>query len=466
MFHSHQVVKSVMEHVPGTGRWYLIDRGRITVFLVLLLLFPICLAGGVNETASFSSAELFAPVQQHVHGSTIVELPDGDLLVAWFQGTGERTADDVAILGARLEKGQDRWSEPFLLADSPGFPDINPVLFMDMRGRLWLVWYTVLAHQWDTSLLKYRISEDFEDGVPVWDWQDVLLVKPGDPPGYGIQEDDRFAASVSRQLDDYERYLEQLPGASERRQEWNDWKAAVLGNVRGQNFVRRGSRIDEDGVKTEHSVGYPYYRRMGWQTRNKPFVLDGRTLILPLYSDGLDFSLMALTDDLGANWYFSSPLVGLANIQASIVQKRNGNLVAYMRDNGPPPKRLQVSESDDGGLTWSNVRDSTLPNPGAGADFVTLKNGHWVAVYNDSERGRQSLAVSLSLDEGESWSHTQHIERDPRDSDVALRSHYPAVIQGADGFLYVSYSYHGNDSKGEPSKTIKWARFNEAWISQ
>ena len=44
---------------------------------------------------------IFSFQEQHCHGSTLVELPNKDLLAAWFQGSGERTADDVVIKGAR-----------------------------------------------------------------------------------------------------------------------------------------------------------------------------------------------------------------------------------------------------------------------------------------------------------------------------------------------------------------------------
>jgi hypothetical protein len=30
----------------------------------------------------------------------------------------------------------------------------------------------------------------------------------------------------------------------------------------------------------------------------------------------------------------------------------------------------------------------------------------------------------------------------------------------------VVYSYHHNDRKGAPNKTIKYARFDEAWVRQ
>ena len=91
-------------------------------------------------------------------------------------------------------------------------------------------------------------------------------------------------------------------------------------------------------------------------------------------------------------------------------QQADGTLVAYMRDNGPAPKRLHISTSKDKGMTWSPVKDSDLPNPGSGADIVTLRNGHWVLAYNDTEKGRESLAVSLSTDEGKTWPHTRHLE--------------------------------------------------------
>src|SRR6476620_12343083 len=48
------------------------------------------------------SGELIFPLESwHNHSSSIVEPPNGDLLVCWFHGSGERTADDVLIRAAR-----------------------------------------------------------------------------------------------------------------------------------------------------------------------------------------------------------------------------------------------------------------------------------------------------------------------------------------------------------------------------
>jgi predicted neuraminidase len=397
-----------------------------------------------------------------------VELPGGDLLAAWFQGSGERWADDVRIMGARLVRGGDSWSRPFVMADVPGFPDINPVLFLDPRGKLWLVWYTVIANQWSTSLPTYRISSDYaqREGPPEWEWQQVLFVKPGDSAERGIGPGDRFVKSVERQVEAYGDHVKTVHGENDELQRlWEGWKADLMAKARGENMVRKGYYMNEAGERVEGELGYPYFRRVGWQTKNKAVFLEDGRMILPLYSDGFSFSLMAITDDGGAHWQFSEPLVAPGNIQASIARKQDGTLVAYMRDNGPPPKRLMVSESTDRGATWSLVRDSQLPNEGSGADVVTLRNGHWVLAYNDTEEGRHSLALSVSTDEGSTWPHTRHLELDHRGA-MATRSSYPSIIEGHDGIIHVIYSYHRRDTNGGPGNTIKYARVSEAWIRE
>ena len=433
---------------------------------ILFALFVVAPSGvWANASTGVQQTEIFPPVQEHVHGSTIVELPNGDLLAAWFQGSGERWADDVRIMGARLKNGEDRWSKPFLMADTPGFPDINPILFMDAQKRLWLMWYTVIANQWETSLLKYRISEDYarQAEAPKWAWQDVLHVKPGDSAERGIQPNDRFVKSIERQIEEYATYIKEGLYASQPARGvmaaglWKAWGARMLARARGEDMIRKGQLQGPSGPSKEADLGYPYFQRMGWQTKNKAILVDGQRLIVPLYSDGFSFSLMAFTDDGGQTWRFSEPLVGAGNIQPSIATKADGTLVAYMRDNGSAPKRLHISASKDKGLTWSPVRDSELPNPGSGADIVTLRNGHWVLAYNDTERGRESLAVSLSTDEGRTWSHTRHLASGSPDKSSPSAA-YPSIIQGADDSLHVVYSFHGT------SKTIKHAHFTEAWL--
>ena len=89
--------------------------------------------------------ELIFPLNpKHNHAPGVVECPDGDLLVSWYRGSGERSADDVAVLGSRMAKGASTWSEPFVMADNPGFPDCNTCMMIDKNKKLWLFWPIIL----------------------------------------------------------------------------------------------------------------------------------------------------------------------------------------------------------------------------------------------------------------------------------------------------------------------------------
>lgn len=418
---------------------------------------------------SLEETIIFPLQQEHVHGPTIVELPNGDLLSAWFQGSGERWADDVRIMGSRQRQADTTWSEPFILADTPGFPDINPILFMDTKDHLWLMWYPVLANQWDTSIPMYRISDDFNNpGPPVWAWQDVIFVKPGDKTERGIQPEDRFVSAVSEQLDAYEAYLNeellaQIPDDRQAglRMLWKGYRHRIDSLAGGKNMVRSG-RLKVGESEENAQLGYPLSRRIGWQTKNKPVIISDR-IIVPLYSDGFDCSLFAITDDLGKTWQYSNPVLGGIGIQPTIAISRDGSLSAYLRDNGPPPKRMQLTNSTDGGYAWSIARDTNIPNPGAGFDMTTLETGEWVMVYNDTEDGRFDLTVAISDDEGKSWKWKKQLEHDNR-GEKATSSHYPAIIQGVDGIIHVVYSFHHKDREEGPHKTIKYASFPISWV--
>ncbi|HXG24420.1 MAG TPA: sialidase family protein, partial [Chthonomonadales bacterium] len=292
------------------------------------------------EKPFFEGELIFPPHHQHNHGSCIVELPNGDLIVNWYRGSGERNADDVANLGARLRKGAKTWSEPFIMADTPGFPDTNGCMVIDSNRQLWFIWSTILNNRWESALTKYKISSDYErEGPPRWHTEKVLHLKPGP----------EFLEAVKRDLNhQWEPYLQAANTADKEKL---------------QNYLAEKHKMAEDKLSV----------RLGWMVRAHPFLVDKTRLIVPLYSDGFDFSMMAITDDGGATWQTSVPLVGPGNVQPSIARRKDGTLVAFFRDNGPPPQRVMISESHDRGITWSLARDTDLPDPGAGLEVIVLK---------------------------------------------------------------------------------------------
>lgn len=389
-----------------------------------LSVLSLVLASGAEHRFS---AELIFPLEHwHNHSSSVVELPNGDLLVCWYNGSGERTADDVKIEAARLKRGARAWGPRFTLADVENFPDANPAMLVDSKKRLWLLWPVIVANEWHTALLEFRIASRYPDHrrPPRWDLAEPLLFIPRD-----------FAAKVKAAL---EPALKQATDARQKA-----WIETVL-----------------------KRAGDKYFSRMGWMPRVHPLELPSGRILVPLYSDGYDFSLIAITDDGGRTWTTSEPLVSYGGVQPALVRKRDGTLVAYMRDNGPPPKRIMTSTSRDDGVTWSAVVDTDIPNPGSSVDVAGLRDGTWLMVYNDTERGRHSLVAALSDDEGRTWKWKRHIELDTREKGAGS-FHYPSVIQTRDGLLHVTYSYFLNHlPAGAPRKSIKHAAFSVDWVKQ
>src|SRR6188472_4769061 len=94
--------------------------------LLLMAAVALLAAAAPRQERPFLTSELIFPLEHwHNHASMVVELPGGDLLACWFHGSGERTADDVLIRGARLRKGERAWSQRYTMSDTPGYPDTN-----------------------------------------------------------------------------------------------------------------------------------------------------------------------------------------------------------------------------------------------------------------------------------------------------------------------------------------------------
>ena len=392
-------------------------------FLTLGLVILVHAASAVaKEVLAPVKSDLFPPEPWHNHGSCILQLPDGQFLAVWFHGSGERKADDVRIEGARRIRG--RWTPRMTMADTPGYPDTNPSLFLDGRQRLWLVYPTILANLWESALLKVHVSSSYSgQGVPRWDRQDVLHVTPG-------PEFDQEVAKTLPQL---------TASASAHQAIWPESTRREVQEYLDAFQLHATNRL---------------YRRLGWMTRAHPQVLDSGRILMPLYHDGFSASLVARSDDHGITWIASNPLIGGGNIQPSIVRGRSGQLVAYMRDNGPPPKRLLQARSNDQGASWGPVTDSPIPNPGSGAEVIRLHDGSWLFVGNDTEDGRHRLSLWLSLDDGASWPFRRVLEDQAGES-----FSYPSILQAREGRLHVTYSV-----ATRAGETIRHAEVPVAWL--
>ena len=219
------------------------------------------------------------------------------------------------------------------MADTPGYPDTNATMFLDPKKRLWLMWPTILANEWHTALMKYRIASGYaREGPPRWEMSEVLHVTPGD----------EFARAVAAEAD---RLL-----------------ATEAGTIRRRPPT---SRSEEGRRRQAHATAWLDDPRA--PVRAGRHAADRAALLrrVRLLADGDLATTGAGPGRPACRWS------GAGNIQPSLARRKDGTLVTYMRDNGPAPKRLMVSrsaiEGKRGARSKTAPAESRLRGRGAGA---------------------------------------------------------------------------------------------------
>jgi len=187
---------------------------------------------------------------------------------------------------------------------------------------------------------------------------------------------------------------------------------------------------------------------LGWMTRNSPVVLPDGVVLLPVYDEVRWHSMVILTSDGFKSWKAYGDLSSPDGaIQPTVIIRDDGSLLMYMRTGGG---RIWMSESRDGGRTWSPGRPTSLRNPNAAVCLLKLESGDVALAYNDSESGRSPLNIALSANDGSSWRFRRVLESGK--GSFA----YPFLAQDQDGWIHVTYSYNRD--------TIKHVQLNESWI--
>lgn len=296
---------------------------------------------------------------QYKHPASITELSNGDLYVAYYGGDGEY--EDSKVWAMRRRAGEEYWTTPEIIADTPFRGEGNPVVWEAPDGVLWLFYVQRYGDTWSDSRIKAKLSKDSGDT-----WSDSFMVS-----------------------------LEK-----------------------------------------------------GMMVRSRPIVLNNGDYLLGVYHEtghdrekvGNDTtSLFLRFDPETKEWSWSNKIYSRqGNLQPTPVQITDEYLVTYNRRGGgygPTQDGYLVrSESRDGGYTWTPGKDSDFPNPNSATDFIKLKNGHLMLVYNDSMNERTPLTVAISTDGDETYPHRRHI------GEGNNTFAYPVALQTRDGKLHVLYT--------------------------
>ncbi len=354
------------------------------------------------------------------HASTITELPNGDLLAAYFGGTREKNPD-VCIWVSRKAKGSDTWQNPQLAADGvfslddsdaslAGLSGINESTTTAFAGPIRdMPAYIFDYYDKPDSAQLARISAKNPKLKRKACWNPVLFTMP-----------------------DGTIYLFYKVGSSV-----GDWQGCyVTSTDQGKTWSKRV-------MLPKNFIG---------PVKNKPELIDGK-LICPSSTEGKWWTFhVEIFDPQSGQWKFVGPVPAdsalltddgkmhpIKCIQPSILKLADGRLQVLMRTHNG---FLGTSFSSDNGQTWTPVTLSKVENNQSGTDAVTMKDGRHVLIYNNFEtimgtpKGvRTPLSTALSTD-GTNWKHWLTLE----DSPISQYS-YPAIIQGSNGHLYCTYTW-------------------------
>jgi len=312
---------------------------------------------------------------------------------------------------ARLPAGASQWLPPVSISQEPGFSLQNAVLYVDDAG----------------SLFAFHVrqpkgnEEAGDDPVPSQErYGKVWLSKSGDE------------------------------GAT--------WAAAELFEP-------------EEGTWTRHGV-----------TEG----LDG-SLMLPLYNESQKYLGHAYERPVllrrgpgplqpYAEWTKVEMAVnGSYLVQPAIVRLTPGEpqLRAFFRDRRA--EWIYTSVSEDDGLTWSEARQTELPNNNVGIDAIRVGSGAIVVSYNNmrgqtKHNRRNRLAIAISDDGGETFPIVRQLEQHPDPTEMEGPEEglqgvgptscdcysYPSLLEGDNGKIHVAFTYE--------RRTIKVTSVTENWI--
>ena len=316
---------------------------------------------------------------QSGHASTLINLPNGDILAAWFGGSWEKGSDVAIWMSRRTVKG---WQKPYVVADTWGVALWNPVLFRRDDGRIVLFYKEgAIIPEWRT-MVKY--SED--GGVTFSPAKE--LVEGDKSGGRGpvknkpvVLSDGSIVAPAS------------IEGDSDGLNKKGLWDCFV--------------DISKDGGDT-------------WE----------RSDLVPLRRVGVD-----VVDKV----YDPRHCYGKGIIQPSLWESKPGYVHILTRSTSSAIFR---SDSTDGGKTWCCAYQSGLPNNNSGSDLVKLPNGNLVMAWNpvgnlpNYYKGpRTPLVLSHSADNGDTWDTVFTFEN------TQGSFAYPAIIANDEDIL-LTYTWN------------------------
>ncbi len=214
-----------------------------------------------------------------------------------------------------------------------------------------------------------------------------------------------------------------------------------------------------DPMDITESVKDPSWRS-AWFSPGSGLQLQSGRLLLPFSvadGEGAMLSYATVSDDHGASWRSVGP-IGERTNECMLAQLHDGTLVCNLRSMQGKNQRA-VSLSKDDGESWSPiVHDPALVEPVCQGSLLTIPkqrtpNGReWLVFCNPASTKREALTIRVSLDGGQTWPIARIIHKGP-----AAYSSLTLLADGGIGLLYEC----GEQS---PYEQIRYVQLPLAWL--
>lgn len=343
------------------------------------------------------------------HASNLLELPNGDLLCAYFAGSREGNPD-ISIVMSRLPKGERFWTEPVVLSGDPDRSEQNPVLFLDPANKLWL-FYTAQNRTQQSAEVRFRTSLDMGNT-----WSDIatLFDKPGSfiRNRVMVRDDGMWILPA---------YYSQKPKVEKGPSYGNDFSVMKYSKDNGQTW---------DEIEVPGSRGFVHMTIV--RAKNGGYIAFFR-------SRWADYIYKSRSDD-GLHWQSPRP-TSLPNNNSSIqaINLSNGKIALICNP-------VYCSRYVPKGVLDASFTRWVHPNDRQDAPVYAQAYEQRDAVW---QTPRTPLVLFVSDDEGKTWNSRREIESTPEGYDVHTAPHggvdynyaYPSILEGADNKLHISYTY-------------------------
>ncbi len=190
----------------------------------------------------------------------------------------------------------------------------------------------------------------------------------------------------------------------------------------------------DNGVTWSEAVEIP--EKLLGPIKNKPELLSNGNILYPTSFETKEiWNVYVETSDQDLKNWTKTEIDnnGFNAIQPSILFYSDAKIQMLCRSK---EKKIVETWSNDNGKTWSPMEATSLVNNNSGIDAVTLKNGLQLLISNPIEKGRNKLDVKASAD-GKTWFSIIVLEDQPEGE-----FSYPAIIEGNDGTIHITYTYN------------------------